>query len=258
MPEEEALKPTLKVSTFQELFDTEVLPSGHRFELMPDTIEVALKIAEVADGISWKKKALQAHVVAKKVGPHDVQEQGPQFVHSLLDADVTFLSLAWSAQMNGMALNLDEGVPCPMCATPFKKIDMGGLKIHSRSTPAGGPDGYFEVKDIPDEWLPKSIQSCTLMVMDPTWQGARQKLPESSWTIPEAVMIRRMAASLYAARDGGGPRGVTWAEFQKISAKAIPNILKVMNAHLPHFEFHLDMECENCREVAVIPFEQGL
>ena len=37
--------------TFKEMFDKEVLPSGQPFTLMPDTVEIAWKVAEISDTV---------------------------------------------------------------------------------------------------------------------------------------------------------------------------------------------------------------
>ena len=251
----------LEESTFENLFKQNRLPSGHSFELMPDTVETALRVAEVNDSKSWKEKALQAYVVCKKIGHFDVQEQGPGFIHNLLDTDVTFLSLAWAAQMNGTTIGLEEGgVPCPTCSVAFKEVNFGDLKIHCRPTPIGGPDGMFKVDAVSDAELPNSLQGCTLFVTDPTWQLAKSKLTDSSWGVPQAVILHRMMCTLRASSQGGtAPRALSLkGEVNKLKSSVIPKVVQVMNDNIPHFVMQLDLKCQHCGEVAVVPFEQAL
>ena len=142
MGDNEGAESPLREVTFEQLFAEGLLPSGHPFELMPDTVETGLKVAEVDDNFIWRQKALEALVVLKSVGEHQLHEEdspGIEIIHGMLDADVMFLAMGWSAQMNGFSIKLNEGVPCPSCASPFTEIPFGGLVIHARAAPEDGP-----------------------------------------------------------------------------------------------------------------------
>ena len=260
MPEEETEDiGTLVEITFKELYDQDRLPSGHSFQMMPDTVEIAMKVAEIDDTIKWKHRALQAFTVTKSVGGNDLQEDGPEYVHHMLDTDVLFLSLAWSTQMNGFTMDLAQGVPCPSCSHPFKMIDFGGMKIMVRSKPVGGPNAMFPVDDIIDDELPESLKGTKILVTDPTWKDARSKVPDAAWDRPEAVILHRMATCVLTSRDGGQPRVPSGSgEVMKMKQKTIPKILKVMTQNIPFIRQELEMPCVNCKEVAIIPFEQAL
>lgn len=253
----------LQEATFEQLFQEEILPSGHPFKLMPDTVDTALKVAEVDDVHVWKEKALQAYIVTASVGGVDIHGEdgyGPGFVHGMLDIDVVFLTLAWTAQMTGMDLEITEPVPCPGCTNPFTKIPFGNLKVHRRVAPVDGSNAVFEVDGI-DKGLPKSLMDGTLYVMDPTWQAARQHVSKKSWETPEIVAVYRTLSTLRFSSKGskGPPRMVSMqGEGKQMSTKTLGLISEQMRTFVPHFEMHLDLICEKCKEVSVIPFEQGL
>jgi hypothetical protein len=247
--------------TFKEMFDEGILPSGNTFELMEDTVDTAIRVAEVNDAKTWKRKALEAFTITKRVGVHEVHEVGPEFIHGMLDTDVTFLSLAWAAQLNGSTLDLDgESVPCPSCARPFKQVDFGDLKCRALPAPLVGPQATYEVKGIEDSELPSSLKGCTMYVSHPTWMGSKSSMPESSWDKEAAVNLYRALSSIRASSTGGGTPRVPSikGEARLIKASAVPKIIKTMDSCIPNFRMHLDMVCPHCREVAVIPFSQGL
>lgn len=251
---------TLVETTFKELFEQERLPSGNSFELMPDTVEVALAVAEVNDPFQWKKKAIRVFTVTKKVAGHDVQDAekgGPAFVQRMLDTDVIFLSLAWTAAINGTKIDVEDGgVPCPTCATRFKDIDFGNLKIWARGKPAD--TGIYHVPDIDAGDLPKSLAHGQLCVRDATWMAARRGVSDQSWENPEAVKMHRTMASLMLDREGKGARDVSFSEAKQMRARALVKAARVMDQHIPHFEMQLEIRCAKCKEAAIIPFTQGL
>lgn len=249
---------------FKDLFEREVLPSGHPFKLMPDTVDTALKVAEVNDGIVWRKKALQAYAVTESVAGMPLRGEdshGVEFIHGMLDIDVVFLSLAWTAQMNGMSLSLEEGVPCPTCAHPFMAVEFGNLKIYCRPQPMSGPDTTIQVEDVDESKLPKSLQGSSIYITDPTWKVARQNVAENSWSNPEVItMYRAMSALRASPKSGSGaPRALSMnGEAKQIRMQTLNSVIKAMDMFVPHFEQHLELVCENCGETSVVPFDQGL
>jgi hypothetical protein len=253
----------LQQTTFKQLFDAGVLPSGHTFELMPDTVDIALRVSEVGDALPWSKKALQAYIVAKNIGGHELHDEGlgAEFIHGMLDIDVIFLSLAWTAQLNGMALKLSEGVPCPGCNAPFREVPFGNIVIFSRPAPVSGPDATFRLDKVDDAVLPPSLKNGTFFLTDPTWRAARQNVSEKSWSIPEVVAIHRALSCLRFSSNGnkGAPRAVSFkAEGMKLSTAVVAGFVRKLDEFVPHFHPTLDLVCKECEQVSVVPFEQGL
>ena len=256
--------PGLTKMTFKELFESETLPSGHPFVLMDDTVDIALKVAEVSDAHVWRKKAMQAFVVTKSVGGVELHSDGDEgggveFLHNMLDLDVVFLSLAWTAQLNGMSVKLEEGVPCPSCTHLFHEVPFGDLVINSRTRSEAS--GFVPVEGIPDEQLPRSIRGKKLFVKDPTWQAARQFVAERSWSNTDVVSIYRTMSSLYAeAGDKNSPpRALSMqGEAKKMSTRALNTCTDVLEKHIPNFQMHLDLKCKKCKEISVIPFGEGV
>lgn len=247
----------LTVMTFKELFDMERLPSGHSFELMPDTVENALSVAEASDVRPWKEKVLQAFAVTSKIGTHNVQEQGFTFLSSVLDTDLIFLGLAWSAQLNGMTFKLEEPAPCPSCGAPFHEIGFGGMKVHVRESPLETP-GVWKIDGIEKTMLPKSLHNGDLMCGDMTWEDARKNVSETTWENQDVINIHRVMASLKVSSGGKLPRHVVSAESRKMSARALKHVAAEMNKHIPYFEPGIDLECQKCKSVSTVPFNQGL
>ena len=260
---EQETNSTLELKTFEELFNEERLPSGLAFKLMPDTVETALKVAE-ADGTQpWKKKALQAYTVTRVVGDvdlHDEEEgQSPEFVHHMIEADVIFLTLAWSAQLNGTSMALTESVPCPTCAHPFKEIGFGNLKVLCRPDVVGGPSAMWPVEDVVDADLPKSLKGHSMYVVDPTWTRSKKGLSERSWGNQDVVAIHRAAASMRVAKSGKkSPRSVVRPEWMALRTRTLNSVIKVMEQHIPHFEERLELKCKNCENISIVPFNEGL
>lgn len=257
MGEQEAGVSELQEISFEELFRQERLPSGHEYELMPDTVENALSVAEASDARPWKHKVMQAFAVTKSIGSISVQEQGWDYMQNILDTDLVFIGLAWSAQLNGMEFDLSEPVPCPACGHAFKKIGFSNLKIHVRPTPMQGP-GVWPVEDLDKDLLPDSLKKGQIMVSDTTWLAARKNIGEAQWENQDVVNIHRAMASLRVSTSGNAPRAVIMAEARKMSAKSLVAITREMNRHIPYFEQSLDLECKKCKSVSTVPFSQGL
>lgn len=258
-------KSQLEETTFAQLFKEERLPSGHSFELMPDTVETALNVAEIDDILMWRKKAKQAAAVLKSVGGTNLQDSGEddsgfRFVERMLDTDVVFSALAWSAQLNGMSIKLSEGVPCPSCAHPFREIPIGDVKVFARPAPIGdsGLPSTWPV-EIDDEDLPAAIRGGTISVSDPTWKNARINVADRSWDNSEVVTIYRGVSCLWFTKKGKAPRNVqSRTEGRKIRAKAVQRAVEALDEHVPHFEPRIEMVCTSCKQVSVVPFDQGL
>lgn len=252
----------LQEITFEQLFKEGRLPSGYPFELMPDTVETALKVAEVDDLYVWRKKALEAHVVLRSVAEHTFHEDdspGVEFIHGMLDTDVIFLALAWSSQMNGFKIRLSEGVPCPSCASAFMEIPFGNLRIFARTAPIEGPEGIFPVEGMDQNLLPKSIRGGSLFVCDPVWKVVRRYVAEKSWESAEVVaMYRAMGSLRHSSKSAKSPRAVAIAEAKQMSARTLRMIIDTLDRFVPHFEGSVDLKCEQCKSVSIVPFEQGL
>lgn len=248
----------LRTVTFQELFDRSVLPSGVPYELMDDTVEVALAVAEVSEPAPWKEKAIRAFTVTKSVGNINVQEQGPKFVLNMLDTDVIFLGLAWTAQLNGTKLDIEEGgVPCPTCNHPFKSVDFGALELNVRDQNLTEPP-VFRVEGIDPKMLPKSIQGSTLGIRDMTWSQSRKGVSEKVWEKPEAVKMHRILSGLVSINANGGVRDVHYSESKGMRAGVLRRVADVMDENIPNIEMQLKMTCEKCKGIAIVPFTQGL
>lgn len=264
MSVEESGPTSLRVVTFEELYHSGRLPSGHTFELVPDTLGNSLKVSEIDEKVPWRKKAAEAGVIAASVSSQDVQAMKPKdripFMGGMLDTDIMFLSMAWGSQTNGMTIKIDPkaGVVCPTCGNKFESIPYGGIPVYVRDTPVGGPDAVWPVS-VDHNLLPESLRSQSLMLVDPTWMPARQHIPNGSWDDPTVVKINRVGASLRVKSGDGPPRVLSRAaEFERLRNGAINQVSLEMDKRIPHFAEHFDYECSHCGVVAVIPFELGL
>jgi hypothetical protein len=260
---EEPQGPLVK-ATLREMYELGRLPSGYRFELMPDTIETALKVASVDHPQLHVRKAMQAAVVLSRVGDHmlhqsERSEDDLNIVMHTLDADVQFVSLAWAAQLEGLDLKLKEGVPCPACAAKIAEIPFGDISLFVRPEPVVGQAAVWDVKLDDTGSLPSSIKSGELKIVDPTWGAARSDIPEKQWSSAEIVATMRAAAAIRYKDGGKPPRALSRkAEFMKMRTKDVGAIVKAMDLVVPHFESFLDLKCKSCGEVIKIPFDQGL
>jgi hypothetical protein len=247
-------------TTFKELFNAGRLPSGHEFELMPDTVETMLRVAEANDAFPWKEKASQALAVTARVGSSDVQKEGVEFIHSMLDMDVLFLAMAWTSQLHGFEIKLGrDGIPCPACNAAIKAVPFGDTPMHVRPEPVSGPAGVNKVTNVPDG-MPASLKSCTLYFTDPTWQAARQHIAERVWSSPEVVGPYRVIAALRASStDGSGVRPISvQAEGRQIKARAMAELVQQLDEFVPHFDPTLLLVCPSCKTASEIPFDTGV
>jgi hypothetical protein len=265
MEENVASEPLLRAVTLEELIAEGRLPSGHEFELMPDTVGIGLSVSEVDEKMSWRKKARQAALVCKSAAGQDIQSTNPKeqvtFMGNMLDADVVFLSLAWNAQNNGMVVKLTDGggVNCPLCANPFSEIPFGCICIMARSQPASGPSAVFPI-EVDRSKLPASIRDQQLFIQDPLWVGAKAHVPENFWTNEDVVRMNRVIAALrVGAREGGPPRMLSRkAEAMNLRMATVIEVSDAMDKCIPHFKPTFPLVCTNCGAEALLPFAQGL
>ena len=253
----------LRNVTFKELFDSEILPSGISFKLREDTVDIALQIAEVQDSHIWRKKAMQAFILCKQVGSVDLHpdnDDGPgvEFIHNMLDLDVIFISLAWTAQLGGFDIKLSEGVPCPACTNLFHSVPFGDLVIRARDQDKHGE--HYVVENIPEK-MPNSLKGIPIYVADPTWENARKYVSERSWSNIDVVAMHRTMSSLKAGSTDnvGTHRAVSvMGEAKKMSMEALDACTQTLEKHIPSIQMHLDLKCSKCKEVCVIPFGEGV
>lgn len=252
----------LKDMTFGEMLDQCILPSGTPYELMPDTVEVALKVAEADDGSQWKKKLLQTLAVTKTVGgvdPRDAQGGGVGFLGSLLDADVVMLALAWTAEMNGRKLKLQGGIPCPQCADNWTELDLRplGVRTFNKAKSPDEPAEYVPVECNVDR-LPASLKG-GLRVGLPSWRDARKDVPANHWENTEVILLHRMTCALYTtATSGKSVRQVSRAEARALPMEAIRAIQDTMLVAVPHIQPFIRIVCPHCGMEGDVPFDQAL
>lgn len=250
----------LTVRTFDELFREERLPSGNSFKLVEDTVDNALKLAEQDHPQTYMKKALQVHTVLKSVGGmtlHGDDSPGVELVNGMLDTDVVFLGLAWTAQMSDMTIMLDEGVPCPYCGDKWHKVPFGNLKVMCRDQPASGSDAKLTI-EVDPAYLPSSMGT-KLIVSDPTWENARRHIPERRWTSTDHIEMHRAMSCVTVESSSGGIRQPSLkGELRKMRMRAIEGINEALAANTPHMQMHLDLKCEGCGKVTHLPFDQGV
>lgn len=255
---------TLRPVKFQELFDSGKLPSGFTFELMPDTVGIGLKVAECGEKVPWKRKAEQAGVTVASVAGEDIQSMKPKdrvtYFGAMLDTDVAFLSMAWLAQTNDTSIKLDpsSNIPCPTCGARFERIPFGGLVVHSREAPVGGPNSHYPL-DLEPSLLPASMREGRVLLVDPTWMAARQAIPENSWDDHVTVRVHRIGASMRFVKGADVPRMLSRkGEFEQLRTRVIERAASALDLHVPYIERHFGLECTHCGSEVRIPFDLGL
>ncbi len=254
----EAGKSKLVKSTLGEMVDAGVLPSGCQFDLMPDTVEVALRVAEASDPYKWKEKLLQVLAVTSSVNGENIREKGGvDFLGGLLDTDVVFLALAWTHVMNDRRIKLNEAIPCPQCASPFAEIPLDVIGVSRRESKPSGPFPMFEVDGLNDDMLPTSLKGNTILVGEPTWIAARKNIPENSWDKPDAIRIYRSLCALYAQnKEGKAPRQVSRTEAVKIKMRGVHAIAQCLDDNVPSIDSSMVITCSECGSESEVPFEQ--
>ena len=252
-------KTKLREVTFGSLLDSETLPSGHRFELMPDTVDVALRVAEAHDPAPWRRKLMQVLAVTKSVGGKDVRENGgADFLGRLLDSDVVFLALAWTSIMNGRKIDISESIPCPSCAARLDSVELNPLVVYARQEPPDGPATYYPV-EVEDEFLPQSMRGGSISVAEPTWIQARRRIPENTWENVEVIaMNRAMGAIHVSSGKGKAPRLVSVAEARKMRMRGLQAVISTMEDSIPHIKPVISLSCKECGVASDIPFEQAV
>lgn len=256
-----ATEKRLTVRTFDELFREEKLPSGARFKLVEDTVDNSLKVAEQDHHLTYMKKAMQIFCVLDSIGGIKLHEEGSpgvEVINGLLDTDVVFLGLAWTAQMADMTLELNDGVPCPHCGHHWMEVPFGNLKVMCRDEPVSGADAQVALK-AEKGWAPASM-GLSWMITDPTWEKARRFIPEKQWGSTDHItMHRAMAATMVESSSGGSVRQPSMkGELRKLRMRGISAINRALDANVPRMQMHLDLECSNCGQVTQLPFEQGV
>ncbi len=242
------------------LLDAERLPSGVSYVLRPDTIENGLKVAEASDALKWREKALQVLAVTASIGGVDVKDNGGvEFICGLLDTDVVFLAHAWTLGANGRTLKLNGGVPCPSCAEPFREIDLSGLVMMARETPASGLDAIHKLEFEPSlvSKLPTSLQDGQILMKDPTWREARSKVPPSSSGNSDVVDTYRALSALMVKHGDKPPRAVTSMESRQFPMKMAQALIEQMNLLIPNFSREFQFNCPKCGLEVDIPFDRA-
>jgi hypothetical protein len=251
----------LVVRTFQELFRSETLPSGNTFKLMPDTVKNGLALEEQDHPRTYMKKALQVHAITRSIGDiqlHEEDSPGVELINGLLDTDVIFLSLAWTAQMDDVKITFEEPVPCPFCSHGWTSIDFGDLKVMCREHPISGSSSPVTI-DVGEGSMPKSMGT-SLIVQDPTWEQARRHIPEAHWGSLEHVKtLRALTSVLVKSSDGNSTRRPSMkGELHEMRMKVTAAISDALEVNVPHIDMQLDLTCDNCARVSHIPFGQGV
>jgi hypothetical protein len=257
MPE---LETKLRKTTLGALLDAERLPSGVPYTLHPDTVEFGLKVAEAADPLKWREKALQVMAVVDTVNGQSVKSSGGvEFVCSLLDTDVVFLAMAWSCGVNGRDMKFDKALPCPRCTTPFQKVDLGQLTIMARDEQATGVHAIQELVIEPEllAKLPPSIRDGKLLVKDPTWRDARSRVPANCAGDLTVIDVHRALCAVMVQHGEKAPRAVVQAESKQFPMKAIQVILAEMDRLVPNFNHELQFVCKECGLEIDIPFDRA-
>lgn len=246
-----------QVRKLADLLDSGTLPSGAQFELKPDTVAVGLKVAEAKDSQPWREKLMQVLAVTETVNGVNVREAGGvPYLGSLLDTDIVFLSLAWTASVNGNSLTLPTPIPCPECTAPFTSVDLGLIEVVCYDNTLQGPETY-EVIEF-DEQLrsrfPVSLREGEIVIIPPTWMASRSKIPLSSMSSAAAVDMYRAMTSLGVRKSAEQPRSVVLAEARELPMAAVQKIITVMNERIPSFRRVIKFNCTTCKAEIDVPF----
>lgn len=250
----------LRKTTLGALLDACQLPSGAHYTLQPDTVEFGLKVAEAADPLKWREKAMQVVAVTNTINGQDVKASGGvEFVCGLLDTDVLFLAMAWTFEVNGRELKFDKALPCPRCTALFSSVDMNQLVVMVRDEQASGPAAIREVVLGPKlmERLPASIRDGKLLVKDPTWREARSRVPAACANDIEVIDVHRALSALMVQHGDKPPRAVVQAESKQFPMQVIQTVLTEMDRLIPNFTRELQFTCKTCGAEIDIPFDRA-
>jgi hypothetical protein len=248
----------LKETTFGELLSAGKLPSGSPFTLMPDTMDVALRVGEVTDSQKWRKKVKEVYEVTASVGDIEIKRtsrEGEAFIQSLPDVDVAFLGLAWAAATNGYTIDVPP-TPCPACGHNFTKIDLADLGVWAKDENADHSARYYEVDDVEIKELPEGFNDAHAVVLSsPSWLAARSKIPENVWERHDIVKMYRCIAATHIIRGpNGAPVKMPSHTWRKGRVVVMRPIVQGMSDCIPHFSEVLDIECDDCKTVLTVPF----
>jgi hypothetical protein len=252
--------PTVKESSLGSLLDSDTLPSGHRFALKPDTVEVALSVAEATGATKYHEKLAQVSRVIESVDGKNVAESGGvDFLQGMLDTDIVFISLAWTLQNNGRSLAMKDGVQCPKCATKITSIDLSEIRIFAADVAGADaikPSSLRKV-EVDPELLPPVLKSGGVYVGTPTWYTARRDVPDASWTNQEVVKIHRVLSVLHAkSTDGQSMRALARAEARGLRTAVVKAAALVLDDHVPYIVPSLIIICSACKDRFEVPFDQ--
>lgn len=244
-------------TTLRELVDAGRLPSGVEFELMPDTIEVALGVAEANAVSKWQEKSAQVLAVVKTIDGKDVREAGGlNYINQLPDVDVAFIALAWTASVSDYSISLSESVPCPNCASPINNIDLGPLEVFAyRDRPSPFP--MYRI-DVDDRHLPDLYKENGLFVTCPTWMSARSRVADLHWSNMQVIAARRVMSAMHAGMASGSPRQLADAEAKRLPTACMRAATVCMKFHVPHIPEVIRVTCPICKSEISAPFDQGM
>lgn len=245
------------VRTLADLLDSNTLPSGVSFELKPDTIDTGLKVAEAKDSQLWREKLMQVLAVTESIGGKNVKEAGGvSFLGSMLDTDIVFLSLAWTAVVNGSALTLPSPIPCPECTAPFTSVDLGLLEVVCYDGQVQGADAYVLV-EFDSKFrtrFPESLREGEIVIIPPTWLSARSRVPANSVQSQVSVDMYRAMTSLGIRKGTEQPRGISLAEVRMLPMAALQTVISTMSEHVPSFKRIVKFHCNACNTDIDVPF----
>lgn len=252
---------SLRQCTLNDLVDNGKLPSGHTFELKPDTIDTALAVGEASDPLAWREKALQCLAALKTVGGKPVQGLGGvNFIGGMPDVNVLAVLLAWTSETNGRELAMSESVPCPECRAPFTKVPLGTVKFFVRDEPLDGPDAIFpiELTDRDRARMPDALKSAVFALRAPTWRAAQQNLTKALAQKPEVVLVHRvLAALMYKSDESGKFAPVPTALGRSMPLSFMQQVAKVMDTCVPYMAREITITCGTCSTEIDIPFDQA-
>jgi hypothetical protein len=256
----EDTKAGLVRSTLGELIDAGRLPSGYPFKLRPDTVETALAIGEAQDNRPWREKLLQAMAALESVNGQSVADQGGVgFLGGMPDTDIVFIIVAWTAETNGRAMQLDTGVPCPECNTPFFEVPLDTVGVWARPVPLTGADAIFDLKidDKTRAKLPESVRDADFFIRSPTWSSARTDVGEKALRRMDIIDVYRARGALMYKPPSGSPIPVPMGMSKTFPMRVIRLAVAALAKNVPYIAREMTFECKKCGAELDIPFDQA-
>lgn len=247
-------------STLAELMDAGRLPSGRRFVLAPDTIEIAMQVGEADHRDEWQLKLLQVSSMVDSIENTSISygPEGATLLKSTLDTDVAFIALAWIAAAQGMALALDGNVDCPACGAAITEIPLGGIIVSARDQPASGSDAIIplEVDERLRKRLPEAVRDRDFFMRDPTWAASRSHIKNGKLSDRTTVETHRVLAGLMWDANGSTisvPRSMS----VKFPVRFIRLGMEAISKHVPTIANMLSFKCSKCNSSIDVPFDPG-